>query len=177
MSAPNPSATSASAEKPVLLEAIDLTIRTIDDRVRAYQKTAITAGLMFIASIAAALAFRRAWPVTGLILVVPLSGGFLFLDSFRVARWRTEILDCCLRRKLELPQFLATIAQLKYLPQASLRSMLATLPPEASGTAAAVKAHAFFLSKEQWKILKFTAALFVFFVVLVAACLRLFGGR
>jgi hypothetical protein len=177
MSTPNPSATNASAEKPVLLEAINLTIRTIDDRARAYQKTAIAFGLMFIASIAAALAFRRVWPVAGLILVVPLSGGFLFLDGLRVARWRTEILDCCLRRKLELPQFLATITQLKYLPQASLRSMLATLPTEAPETAAAVKAHAFFLSKEQWIILKFTAALLVFLAVVVMACHRLFGGR
>jgi hypothetical protein len=88
--------------------------------------------LVTFASILTALVCWRGLPLAGLILVVPLTGGFLYLDTRRVSRWRAGILGLCVTRGLEAALFRKTMSQLKHLPQGSLQAMLATLPADSS---------------------------------------------
>ena len=78
--------TGASAEPPVLLAAINLSLRALEDRIRLYRNLVVAVCLLSISSVLAPLLFWRALPLAKLILVVALPGVFIFLDCRRVAR-------------------------------------------------------------------------------------------
>lgn len=163
-----------ASEKPVLREAIDLTLGTFEDRSRLYRNLVVAVSLVSFASILTALLCWRGLPLAGLILVVPFSGGFVYLDMRRVSRWREGILGRCRTRGLDLALFRNTLLQLKHLPQGSLQSMLATFPAESSdppiqeGPLSPGK-NAGKNSEPDWKILVASAALTLALVGATAA--------
>jgi hypothetical protein len=115
-------------EKPVLVDAIGTTLRTIEDRAKLYRNLVVAVSMVSLASVMLA-SFSRQWPAfSGLIFIVPLTGGFLFLDSHMVLQWRAGILQMARLRSLDLAMFAKTISGFRQIPPDSLKAMLATLP-------------------------------------------------
>jgi len=115
-------------DKSVLLDAIDITLRTIEDRARLYRNLVVGVSVVSVLSILLAVLFRQWVALTGLVLLVPLTGGFLFIDSRRIRHWRAEILERFLMRGLDLTMFRKTISGFGHLPTDSLQAMLSTIP-------------------------------------------------
>jgi hypothetical protein len=117
-----------STDKPALLEAIEITIRTIEGRARLYRDLVIAVSGVSILSVLSAVLFRHWLALAGLSLLVPLTGGFLFLDSRRLRGWRIQILEKSALRGLDLLTFRKTISGFRHLPTGSLQAMLSTIP-------------------------------------------------
>ena len=160
--------------KSALSEAIDLTRATFEERGRLYRNLVVAVSLVSLASILTAILSWRGLPLAGLILLLPLTGAFLYLDMRRVSRWRELILGMSRMRGLDLALFPKTVRLLKDLPQESLQSLLATLPAESSGPSTeegpfAAGENARNDSQPDWKILATTAALTFAMAGVVAA--------
>src|SRR6516225_5900857 len=80
-------------EKPVLLDAIDLTLRAIERRRRLYRNLVLCVTTVSLASVLSAALLRQWMALSGFIFLVPLTGGFLMLDNRLFRRWRSEILE------------------------------------------------------------------------------------
>jgi hypothetical protein len=117
------------AETPVLLDAIDITVRTIEGRARLYRNLVVAVSAVSVLSILWAVLFRQWLALTGLVLLVPLTGGFLFFDSRLVRRWRGGIVEMARLRSLDRATFLKTISGFRHLPPNALKAMLSTIPP------------------------------------------------
>jgi hypothetical protein len=130
MSTPNPSATSASAEKPVLLEAINFTFRTLEWRLRMYRNLVTAVSLTGLGSVIVAVILRR-WVVLVGELALPLYfAGFLFLDRRIVMAWRRGVFQMRDERGLNIAQLTKALSGFPHLPQATVRSLLAVLTSE-----------------------------------------------
>jgi len=116
-----------STEKPVIVEALDLTFRTIEKRIKRYRYLVIS--VVFVTAISSLLAiFYREWLFTiGWILLVPLIGGFSYVDSRTVRRWRREIFQMRGGRNLDLDFFLRTTGELHRISPPMLKGMLSTI--------------------------------------------------
>jgi hypothetical protein len=116
------------AERPVLGDAIDRTLRTIEDRTKLYRCLVAAVSVASIASLVLAAVFRQWLLLASLIILAPLTGGFFFFDCHLVLRWRREILEMARWRGLDVATFLKTISGFRFLPPNSLKAMLSTLP-------------------------------------------------
>jgi hypothetical protein len=116
------------ANRPVLLDAIDITVCTIEGRARLYRNLVVAVSSVSMLSILLAVLFRQWLALTGLVLLVPLTGGFLFFDSRLVRRWRAGIVGMTRLRSLERAMFLKTISGFRHLPPNALKAMLSTIP-------------------------------------------------
>jgi len=114
--------------RPALLDAIDITLRTIEERAELYRNLVVAICVVSVLSILMAVLFRQWMPLAGLVLLVPLTGGFLFLDSRLVRRWRAEIVEMGRSRSLDVIAFLKTISGFRHLPPNALKAMLSTIP-------------------------------------------------
>ena len=115
-------------KRPVLLEAIDLTVRAIEGRARLYRDLVVAVSAVSMLSILLSILFHRWLLLTGLVLLAPLTGGFLFFDSRLVRRWRAGIVEMASLRSLDRTTFQKTISGFRQLPPNTLKSMLSTLP-------------------------------------------------
>jgi hypothetical protein len=122
---------SATTGKRSEIDAIRCTIQAIERRSRSYRNLIVAVSIVGLGSVGLAVAFRDLVTLAGLIVLVPLVGGFFFLDSRLVQRWRAEILDMCRAGEVNLTAFRKTILQLRNLPAGSLQGMLSMLPPDA----------------------------------------------
>ena len=154
------------AEKPVLSDAIDVTIRAIEDRARCYRNLVVAMSAVLVLSVFSAVFFGQWMAFAGLALLAPLTGGFLFLDSRRVRRWRAEILGRMFTRELEVAIFRKTISVLRSLPAGSLQAMLSTLPSGENADQRQTRAHNAagdefdsLRRKHEWRILGATGLL------------------
>ncbi len=162
----------------MLLEAINLTLQTIECRARLYRNLLVAVSLVSVTSVLTAVLCWRGWPVAGLILVVPLAGGFLLHDTRRVRWWLEEILHMRRQRGLDTALFLETIGQFKHVPSRSLRGMLLLLAPDEGGgrdpkrqTASGESRPGSPLRAAEWRILATTTAL-----TLALSCLAVAAG-
>jgi hypothetical protein len=92
--------------RPALLDAIDITNRTIEARAGLYRNLVVAVCAVSVLSILVAVLFRQWMSLAGLVLLVPLTGGFLFLDSRLVRRWRAGIVEMGRSRSLDVTAFL-----------------------------------------------------------------------
>jgi len=122
---------SRTATKRSEIDAIRCTVQAIERRARFYRNLIVAVSIVGLGSVGLAVAFRNLVMLAGLIVLVPLVGGFFFLDSRLVQRWRAEILDMSRSSEINLSSFRKTILQLRYLPAGSLQGMLSMLPPDA----------------------------------------------
>lgn len=119
--------TSKPLEKPVLLEAINFTFRTVEQRTRHYRNLVIAVSLTGLGSIIIAVILRK-WIVLAGELALPLYfAGFLFLDRRILMAWRRDIFKMRDEHGLSITQLKQTLTSLRHLPQETLRSMLAML--------------------------------------------------
>jgi hypothetical protein len=118
-----------ATNRPVLLDAIDVTVRAIEGRARLYRNLVVAVSAVSVLSILLTVLFRLWLPLAGFVILVPLTGGYLFFDIHLVRRWRTGIVEMVCLRSLDQPTFLKTISGLRQLPPTALKAMLSTLPP------------------------------------------------
>lgn len=112
---------------PVTL-AIDLTLRTIEARTKLYRGLVVTVTITSLAAMLAAVLLCSWTPLFALILLVPFAGGYLLLDSRRVTRWRSGLLDLWRDRDLKLEAFAKCISAYPSVPPRTLEGMFAVLP-------------------------------------------------
>jgi hypothetical protein len=128
----NPTLPGSNVERPegesVFREALLTTLSTLEQRARAYRNVVVLVSLVSIGSIIIAGVLRRWDGLLGLLLLAPLSGALLFLDTRRVRRWQAVILEMWQARSLGMTHFRETITSFRHLPRDSLDGMLATLP-------------------------------------------------
>ena len=118
---------SSDRDKPVMLRAIHATLRALEDRSRFYRNLIVAVVAVSVVSLLLAVIFLRWTPLLGLILLEPLVGGFLFMDSRRVRQWGNEILQMSRAEALDYKMFRETITKFGHLPPNALGSMLSTL--------------------------------------------------
>lgn len=116
-------------EKPVIVEALDLTFRTIEKRIKRYRNLVISVACVTVISALLAILCRQWLFVAGLILLVPLVGSFSVVDSQTVRRWRAEILKMSQKNNLDLQSFVKTTSELRKISPRTLADMLATIQP------------------------------------------------
>jgi hypothetical protein len=112
----------------VILDAINLTLKTIEGRARLYRKIVVCVSVTFVAALILAAGLRSWQPLVGLILLVPVSGAFLAIDSRKVRSWQTSMLQMWRVRGLDLGEFERLIAKLGHVPVHTVRGMLMVLP-------------------------------------------------
>jgi hypothetical protein len=123
-----PSKPNQPTNRPVLLDAIDITVRAIEDRARLYRNLVVAVSAGSVLSILLSVLFRQWLALTGLVLLVPLTGRFLFFDSRLVRRWRARIVEMLRLRGLDRATFLKTMSGFRRLPPNALKAMLSTIP-------------------------------------------------
>jgi hypothetical protein len=131
MSRQSSGAASSAAEKPVLLEAINLTFRTMERRTRLYRNLVICVSLTLLGSLALAVVFRKWIILLGLLAPPFYVGCFVYVDSRTLRAWRDRVLAMQNERSLEVEQLKKLLSDLRHIPAATLQSMFATLNIEA----------------------------------------------
>ena len=111
----------------MLLDAVEYTVRTIEDRARLYRNLVISVSMVSILSVLLAITLRQWIALAGLLLLSPMTGSFLILDIRRTRQWRLHILKKYRKRELHIPTFRKTISAFAYLPASSLQAMLSTI--------------------------------------------------
>jgi hypothetical protein len=110
-----------------MTEALNLTLRTIEKRMRNYRNLVIAVTALALLSFMCLALFRRLFFLYGFILLVPLVGGFFVIDTRTVRRWRSQILDKSRTGELDLELFLKTAGQLQRFSPSALQNMLSTV--------------------------------------------------
>lgn len=123
----NVQATNSSTEGPVLLEAINFTLRTLQSRTHMYRNLVVAVSLTGLASIAFALFLRR-WSVLLGLLALPLYvTAFLYFDRKAVEAWRYRVVQMQSERGLNISQLCEILSGFRHLPQMTIASMLTLL--------------------------------------------------
>jgi hypothetical protein len=112
----------------IFREALRTTLSALEGRARLYRNVVVVVSLVAVGSIVFAAVLRRWDALLGLLLLAPLSGMWMYLDTRRVRCWQAAILEMWRARGLSLTHFNQTIGSFRYVPGASLDGMLATLP-------------------------------------------------
>jgi len=115
-------------DRPVLLDAIEVTLRTIEERARLYRNLVVAVSAVSVLSVLFAVFFRQWLALAGLIVLVPLTGAYLILDSRLLRLWRAGIVQMLRMRGLDVTAFSKTISGFRHVPPNSLNAMISTLP-------------------------------------------------
>jgi len=116
-------------------EAIRLTTHTIQVRAMHYRNFVISVvSIAFMSMVWASITLS--WrPLLGLLVLVPLCGIFLALDTSTVHRWRHQVLEMWIHDRLDLAIFTHAMTTIGPLPSHTLHGMLSTLPFTGHGLA------------------------------------------
>jgi hypothetical protein len=124
---PTTNARTSPVEKPVLLEAINCTFRTLEQRTRQYRNLVIAVSLTGVGSIILAVILRRWIMLVGELALPLYFVCFLFFDKQVLIKWRLGVFKMRDEQGLSIAQLTQTLMSLQHLPQSTLRSMLAML--------------------------------------------------
>ena len=117
------------SEAPALLEAITVTVGTIQTRARVYRWAVVGIAVALAVPVLSALVFLSWRPLPWVVLLVPVVGVFLVVDSWISLRWQRRVLGLWLSRALDLSHFRTTIGTMRHLPAGTVAGMLGRLPP------------------------------------------------
>jgi len=109
-------------------DAIDRTTQTVDNRAKQFRNLIVAVTLV---SVGATLWAGLAWswlPLTGILLLVPVCGLYLFLDGKLLNQWRKELFVTWASGEIDFWAFHEAIKPISRLPEDTLKSMLETLP-------------------------------------------------
>jgi hypothetical protein len=118
------------SKNPAVLEAINATLRSIEQRGRVYRNIVICVSLTFILSVLLAVGLWSWRPVIAMLFLLPISGLFLVLDGRQVRCWQANILQLWQFRGLKIEEFETVILSLGNVPRHTVEAMLAILPKE-----------------------------------------------
>lgn len=109
-------------------EALIFTANTIDLRAFRFKNFVIAIVINSLTSIVWAT-IQKSWlSLLGILLILPFSGIFLYLDTRRVSQWQQQILEMWIQETLDFDIFSKTILTIRMLPKHTLEGMLDTLP-------------------------------------------------
>jgi hypothetical protein len=163
--------------RPVLLDAIDITVRAIERRAKLYRNLVVAVSTVLTLSVCFTALIRQWWPFAGVVFLVPLTGSFLFFDSRVVRRWRGGIVEMIKLRGLDRAIFLKTISGFRHLPLGTLKAMVVIIPsgdaesqqvtlqPKRTRAAADFEFHE---SRNELKLLRSTGLLTIALACLIA---------
>jgi hypothetical protein len=114
--------------RPVLLDAIEVTISTFRNRAKLYRNLVMAVTAITAISILLTVLTHQLLVLVGLFLLVPLAGRYLFLDTQLVRRWVSTIIEMTRVRGLDAVTFAKTISGFRQLPPRALGAMLAMFP-------------------------------------------------
>jgi hypothetical protein len=109
-------------------DAIEATHCAIQKRARLYRKLMMCVSFILLASLVSAIVIRRAAPLFGILLLVPLSGTYFVVDSRFTRRWTRQVAELWAQRKLDLETFATAIRAHPLLPRGAVDGMLMGLP-------------------------------------------------
>ena len=108
--------------------AMSRTTQTIDNRARYFRNQVVAVVIVGMVSIVGAMVAWTLWPLTGLLLLVPICGMFSLFDGKLLNDWRSHLLASWAKQEVDFWGFRAAMEAIPTLPKATLQSMLDTLP-------------------------------------------------
>jgi len=108
-------------------EALEITLRAIEERAKLYRKTALAIFLTLSVSAVLAVVLRSWVPMGAVILCVPITGAFFVFDGRRTQRWRERVLQLLAVENVKLDMFLKAISAYPAVPRNTLQAMLHSL--------------------------------------------------
>jgi hypothetical protein len=109
-------------------QAINLTEGTLLVRVKWYRGLVICILLVAFFSILLASVQQSWFPLLGLLLFLPLTGAFLYVDGLLLNGWQKELLKRWANEQLELDIFCDVICTIRVVPEQIIQGMLFSLP-------------------------------------------------
>lgn len=115
------------AEPPALLTAINLTLTTIDQRIKLYRGLVVCV-IVIVFGVPLLGLYLGDWLVLlGEIVVVPAVVVYFYVDKHVVQRWAKHVHALSSEKNLDLRQFQTTMTSFRHIPAATLKTMLALI--------------------------------------------------
>lgn len=108
--------------------AIDITLKAIEKRAKNYRNLITLVVIVGLCSIGSAIVTWTLLPLAGLLLIFPVSGFFLFLDSVQLNQWRSQLFIPWVKKELDFWAFCDAMRVNPHLPKSTLQGMIGTLP-------------------------------------------------
>src|SRR5208337_5049595 len=109
-------------------EALRLTKQAIERRSARFRNLVVGVVLLVTICLVCSLILLSWKPLLGLLLLIPLSGGFVWSDASLVNGWRRSIAELWFRDSLNLDIFSTAVRGMPIFPPGTLGGMLAVLP-------------------------------------------------
>ncbi len=107
---------------------LDYTSEILGTRARGFRNLVAGFSVIALLSVGGAAALMNPRPMSGLLLLVPAYGMFLWRDSWILGRWRAQLAEAWVRGGIEFRGLRQALKANPVLPQGSVQGMLATLP-------------------------------------------------
>jgi hypothetical protein len=107
---------------------LDRTLDVLAIRAQAFRNLVVGFTVIGISSVGCAVGFVNLRPISGLLLLVPAYGAFLWRDSSILVRWRRQLCEAWAGRRIDFAAFRHAVNANPSLPQGTVQAMLATLP-------------------------------------------------
>ena len=108
-------------------KGIDLTLRTIDQRVRLYRCLMVAIIGLLVGSVSAGFVLRSWWAIGGFIITAPATGAYLALDALVVRRWAADIEGLLNDRGMNLQLFSKVMLAHPLFPKATIQGLLSRI--------------------------------------------------
>ena len=118
------------AETPPLLRAINLTLITIDRRIRLYRVLVVCVIIIGISVPLLSIYFQSWVILLALTSVLPAVASYLYVDRRVVKKWATNVLALAREQKYDIVQFNQIIMSFRHLPAATIEGMLSCIAME-----------------------------------------------
>ena len=109
-------------------DAIDHTTQTIGNRAKQYRNLIVAVTFVGLGSILWAGIVWSWLPLTGIFLLVPLCGLYLFVDETLLNQWRHGLFIAWVNGEIDFYALDEAVLPIATLPKDTVRSMLETLP-------------------------------------------------
>jgi len=120
------------AEPPALLTAINLTLTTIDRRIKLYRGLVVVVSAVLF-GVPLTTVYFHTWMLLLGLGAVPLAViCYAFIDKHLVNGWADRMKTLTREKQLDLNQFTNTISSFRHLPAATVQTMLALISPPAT---------------------------------------------
>jgi hypothetical protein len=111
------------SEPPALLTAINLTLMTIDRRIRLYRTLVVFVIAVGLGSPTLSFLLRNLLALLGLLAIVPAVAVYLYVDKRVVHGWAAKIRGLS-AKGLDVGQFQSTIRSFRHIPSPTVNAML-----------------------------------------------------
>jgi hypothetical protein len=107
---------------------LDSTADVLAARARGFRNLVVGFVVIGGMSVGGAIALLSLRPISGLLVLVPAYGAFLWYDSRVLDRWRAQLGEAWAARRIDFAAFRHAVNANPFLPQGTVQAMLAALP-------------------------------------------------